>query len=350
MRTTKRAMTYLAAMAVPMVLMLMAASPAQAGESISERVAAALQVCFDGDLEKSQAMVAQLLKQDDLSKEDRIGAYAAMSTIQYSMGAEHLGQARAYLEKIRELGPCRDELPSSFWVKPLREQWYTILKDNDALTCQSTESPQVRTIAIMEFDNYSTGKYQEELGFLAKGLSDAFESDFRALDDLKVVERDKIDFVLKEIMMSQEGMVDEATAVKAGKLLGAQIMVFGSIMQLDGKTARMMVKAVKVETSEILATAEEKGKPDFFAMEEDLVKKLADKLDVAISPAAKTVIDTNGSENLDAATLYSKGLYYVDHYEYAKAYDFFKQAYAMDQTYAAAKRKMDIYRPLALSS
>ncbi len=203
----------------------------------------------------------------------------------------------------------------------------------------------------MDFDNYSTGKYQEKLGFLTKGLSDAFEADFGELHDLKVVERDKIDFVLKEIMMSKEGLVDESTAVRAGKLLGAQIMVFGSVVQTDDKHARMMVKAVKVETSEILATAERKGKPDFFAMEEELVTDLAQKLNLAINPEIEHRIESNGTRNNEPPPdLYAQGLYYVDHYEYAKAYDCFKKAYDLDDTYSDAKKKMDIYRPLALSS
>jgi len=46
-------------------------------------------------------------------------------------------------------------------------------------------------------------------------------------------------------------------------------------------------------------------------------------------------------------SLYAKGLEYMDRYDYKKAYDFFKQAYELDNTFVEAKRKMDIYRPLA---
>jgi len=317
---------------------------------VTDQVAKALNLWRNGELDQSLAITSSLLDRSDLSTEDRISIYSALSTIHFSMGKTHLEEAKAYLEKIRELGPCYSDLPFEFWAKPLREYWYRVLQTNNQLSCGGGEATGVRTVAIMEFDNYSTGKYQEELGFMAKGLSDAFEADFGALNCLKVVERDKIDFVLKEIMMSKEGLVDESTAVRAGKLLGAQIMIFGSVMQIDSKNARMLVKAVKVETSEILATAERKGKPEFFEMEAELVKDLAKKLDIAINPEAEKVMDSNGSASTDAASLYAKGLYYVDHYEYAKAYDYFKQAYALDSAFTEAKNKMDIYRPLATSS
>jgi hypothetical protein len=127
-------------------------------------------------------------------------------------------------------------------------------------------------------------------------------------------------------------------------------MVFGSVMQMDGKNARMIVKAVKVETSEIIATAERTGKPEFFAMEKELVRELAGKLDLKLNTEAEKRLKASNTEDTDAAGLYSRGLYYVDKYEYAKAYDYFKQAYEADAKFADAKKKMDIYRPLAMSS
>ena len=110
---------------------------------------------------------------------------------------------------------------------------------------------------------------------------------------------------------------------------------------------KMLVKAVKVETSEIIATVEKDGKPDYFKMEKELVKDLAAKLNITINKETAEQLDAGGTESLDAATLYSKGLYYMDKYDYKKAYDFFKLAYEKDQSFTEAKRKMDIYRPLA---
>lgn len=340
---------------VATLLALVAALPADSADNASaadpvvRQVAEALVLNAEMKCEEALALLTPMTERKDLTSQDRIGLYSALSTVHYSMGKNHHNQAFAYLDKIRELDPCLVHLPAEFWCKPLCTQWYRTLQATQQLTCPDN-APGLRTVAIMEFDNYSTGTYQEELGFLAKGLSDAFEADFRDLEGLKVVERDKIDFVLKEIMMSKEGLVDESTAVRAGKLLGAQIMVFGSIMQLDGKNARMLVKAVKVETSEIMATAERTGKPDFFTMQKELAKDLARKLDIAINPQTEEILNANGPANNDAGALYARGLDSLDHFDYAKAYEYFKQAYELDGTYSEAKAKMDIYRPLAMSS
>ena len=87
----------------------------------------------------------------------------------------------------------------------------------------------------------------------------------------------------------------------------------------------------------------------YFKMEKELVKELAAKLDMTLTDETNALLDAGGTESFDAATLYSKGLHYMDKYDYKKAYDFFKLAYEKDNTFAEAKRKMDIYRPLATS-
>ncbi len=318
--------------------------------SVADELAKAINNYASLDFDAGLATASSQLKRGDLTPADRAAVYSVLSMIHYAKGQKSHQKAFEYLDKIMDVGPCVTHLPFEYWPKNLRERWYGLLQASNQLTCDVDVDPTIQTIAIMEFDNFSAGKYQEELGYLTKGLSDFFEADFAALDNLRVVERDKIEFILKEIVMAEEGLVDQATAVRAGKLLGAQIMVFGSVMQMDKKNARMIVKAVKVETSEIIATAERTGKPEFFTMERELVIELAAKLDLELSPEDKKELEANSTDDDNAAGLYSRGLYHVDKYEYAKAYDFFKQAYDLDASFADAKQKMDIYRPLAMSS
>jgi len=199
----------------------------------------------------------------------------------------------------------------------------------------------------MEFDNFSIGKYQKELGPIGKGLADGFEHDFRKISTIRVIERNKINFVLKELELQKSGAVDRSTAVRVGKILGAKYMVFGSITQLDDKHTRMVVRVVSVETSEIIASVDKEAKPEYFKMEKELVEELAKKLDITLSDDVKALIKEGGTESLDATTFYSKGLEYMDRYDYKKAYEFFKKAYDLDNSFVEAKRKMEIYQPLA---
>ena len=185
------------------------------------------------------------------------------------------------------------------------------------------------------------------LGALGAGLASFFQYDFGKVSALTVVERDKIDYVIQEQELAASGMVDQATAIKAGKILNAHLMVFGSFTQIDQRQTRVVVRAVSVETSEIIASVSAEGKPDYFKLEKELVEKLCNELNIKLSGDDKKAIDMGGTESLDATQAYAMGLEYEDKYDYENAYAYFKQAYEMDEGFVEAKRKMDIYRPLA---
>lgn len=336
-------------MIVSMFLLTANLVSAQSDATIADKLTEAINMYGNLEFDKGLDIAAGLLKHDDVAKKDSIAIYAVMSMLNYVKGEKYLTKSYSFLEKMAAIGPCTINLPHEIWPQQLRHQWYNVARDKGALSCPDDRDAEIQTVAIMEFDNFSVGKYQEELGFITKGIADFFEADFAKFSDLKVVERDKVNFILGEIEMSESGKVSSSTAIQVGKLLGAQLMIFGSITQIDGKKCKMLVKAVKVETSEIIATVEKEGKPDYFKMEKELVKELAAKLDIMLTDETSALLDASGTESYDAATLYSKGLHYMDKYDYKKAYDFFKLAYEKDNSFIEAKKKMDIYRPLATS-
>ncbi|MCK5125858.1 MAG: hypothetical protein KAR42_06350 [candidate division Zixibacteria bacterium] len=314
---------------------------------VAEELAKAFSFYSELEFDKGIAVATELLASGKLEPKDSIAVYAVMGMLTYGKGEVYSKKSFSYLDKMADIGPCKLQLPYEFWPQQLRDHWFKIAKARNALVCPDDTDNKIQTIAIMAFDNYSVGKYQEELGFLTKGIADFFESDFAKISELKVVERDKIEFLLKELELTKSGAIEAGTAAKVGKMLGAQIMIFGSITQLDGKNTKMLVKAVKVETSEIITSVERDGKPDYFKMEKELVKELAEKLNLTLNKETISLLDESGTESYDAATLYSRGLYHMHRYEYKKAYEYFKEAYDKDNSFDEAKRKMDIYRPLA---
>ena len=322
---------------------------AQEEFDVSERLASAIAHYNELDFDKGITVANDLLNSGKLASRDSIAVYAVLSMLLYGKGEEFVNKSFGYLEQMADIGPCKLQLPYDFWPQELRDHWYKVARARNALVCPEGGDREIRTIAIMEFDNFSVGKYQEELGFITKGLADFFETDFAKISDLKVVERDKIEYLLKELELAKAGAIEASTAVQVGKMLGAQIMVFGSITQLDGKNTKMLVKAIKVETSEIIASVEAEGKPDYFVMEKNLVKDLAKQLNLILNKETEALLDAGGTQSYDAATLYSKGLYFTDRYDYKQAYEHFKKAYEMDSNFVEAKKKMEIYRPLAAS-
>lgn len=330
-----------------LAMMMISVPRASAQDDVAAKLGDAIKFYGELEFEKGIDLVHQVLAQGNLTQRDSAASYATLSMLNYGLGADYLRKSYDYLNKIAGLGPCVIDLPLHLWPQQLRDHWYQILHENNQLVCDDNKDPKIKTVAVMSFDNYSVEKYRQELGYLAKGLADFFEMDFAQFSNLKVVERDKVDFILKELELSKSGMVLTSDAVRVGKLLGAQVMIFGTIMQTDKNEARMMVKAVNVETSEIIAYEEKEGKPDFFKMQKEMVKDLANKLDLIINDQTRSMLEETGTKSYDAASLYSQGLYHMEKYDYAKAYEYFKKAYEQDHNFKQAQEKMEIYRPLA---
>lgn len=106
------------------------------------------------------------------------------------------------------------------------------------------------TVAVMYFNNGALSKH-DEYQPLSKGIADVLITELAANDSIRVVERDQLQKLLEEQDLAASGRVDQATAVKVGKLLGAQHMIFGGfVIDMKGRM-RLDARAVNVETSEI---------------------------------------------------------------------------------------------------
>ena len=74
--------------------------------------------------------------------------------------------------------------------------------------------------------------------------------------NFKVVDRKSLDVIRSEQHFQAGGEVDDDSAVSIGKLLGANIVITGSISGV-GSTRRLRLKALDVKTAEIVAMASE---------------------------------------------------------------------------------------------
>ncbi len=314
--------------------------------TVADLLAEALNQYNDLEFDAGLKIADELLARPGLTSHDSVAVYEVLSIITYAKGEAYLQESLGYLNRISTIGPCMMPMPRDIWPRELRDRWYQFLKEKDQLTCDKPDG-DINTIAIMPFDNFSTGEFQESLGALGKGLADFFAYDFGKISDFTVVERDKIEFIMKEIELQSGGAVDRASAVQVGKILGARYMVFGSITQLDRRNTRMVIRVVSVETSEIIAQADREGSPQYSKMEKELVQEISAALEVDLPDETVDLIEQGGTESFDATSHYAMGLDYMDKYEYKKAYEHFKSAYDLDNNFEEAKRKMEIYRPLA---
>lgn len=117
---------------------------------------------------------------------------------------------------------------------------------NDAYFARLEEGRKPRTVvAVM---NFSGGETLEER--LRIRMADALITSLVQAGRFDVVERERLDLVMSEQNLAQTGRVDPATAARVGKILGAELVVFGLVTgATEQKIDKFSYDLVRVEVS-----------------------------------------------------------------------------------------------------
>jgi TolB-like protein len=107
-------------------------------------------------------------------------------------------------------------------------------------------------IAVMYFDNNSFGKDRADYDGLGKGIADMLITDMAANPNVRVVERERVQALLTEQNLTKSGAVDPQTAIRLGKIIGAQYMITGGFMSDGRGNLVLTARAINVETSAIM--------------------------------------------------------------------------------------------------
>ncbi len=128
------------------------------------------------------------------------------------------------------------------------------------------------TVAILYFDYDGSS---EEMGFLRKGLTQMLVSDLTDVSEIDIVERVRLQDALEELELNRTNKIDQSSANRIGKLLGARYLVMGGYFDIGG-TLRMDARVVEVETGKIVASIGKHSKAaEFMDLEQHLAAELA---------------------------------------------------------------------------
>jgi TolB-like protein len=106
-------------------------------------------------------------------------------------------------------------------------------------------------IAVLYFDNNSWGKDAADYEGVGKGIADMLVTDMASNPNLTVVERERIQSLLVEQNLTKEKTIAPETAIRLGRIIGAQYMVTGGFTH-DGKGSYVLTsRVINVETSQI---------------------------------------------------------------------------------------------------
>ena len=213
----------------------------------------------------------------------------------------------------------RERLQS--YSQTLEEELYM-----DTHEWQNWEKEKI-TIAVLDFENNTSGGQKAELDALRTGLTDMFITELMQIPIFKVIERTRLSQVANELALPDLAGVDADTAQQIGRLVGAQVLYYGSFMSVVGQF-NLNARLVRVETGEIISATSKRMKYD-----PDTILDLVDKVGFDLS---KTANDKQGY--LLADVFYSKGVVAEEEEDdYEKALEYYQKALERDSENQAAR-------------
>jgi TolB-like protein len=189
---------------------------------------------------------------------------------------------------------------------------YTVVKELN----ERTKAENARRVAVIYFDNTSEEK---NLDKLKKGLAGMLISDLSNVNMIDIVERDRIEEILKEQNLQSSEKVDQSSIVNLGKLLGAEIILTGAYFEMFG-SFRIDARFIDVETGEILKSEGVDGQTsNFFKLQKQLTWKVIENLDVNLTDDEKNTIESQNELSYEDSLIYSSALEMIDNNDHENA-------------------------------
>ena len=144
---------------------------------------------------------------------------------------------------------------------------------------------------------------------LGMGTMDSLITALSHVPEFVVVDRATIDQVLKEQAFQQTGLVDPATSMKLGKLLGVQAIISGRV-QVAGDRVRLSASFIEAETGRVRRAEQVTGgMSEVFDLQDQLASRFMADQKVTVSTAQAQQVSTSikSTTNLKAYEAYQQG-------------------------------------------
>lgn len=205
--------------------------------------------------------------------------------------------------------------------------------------------PRPRTMAVFPFTYVGSAPDVRPLG---RALSQMLVTDLSQTDRLTVLERVQVQYLAEELALAEAGRIDPATAVRGGRILGAERVVQG---QLGGTGEELVLDAAVVASGEDPEAAEPLSARDalarFFDLEKQLALDLYEAAGVQLTPAERERVTQRRTENLEAVLAFGLGLEAQDAGRYSEAADHFERAVSLDPGFGPAEEARDASEGMA---
>ncbi|HUF12640.1 MAG TPA: tetratricopeptide repeat protein [Longimicrobiales bacterium] len=199
----------------------------------------------------------------------------------------------------------------------------------------SGQPAEPRSVAVFPFRVVTDDPRFEPLQL---ALADMVTTDLSIPGVLVLLERARIQAVVREMALSLAGYAEPATGARVGRLMRAEHVVQGSVTVLPEERVRLEMAVLDAGRRERTGGAEDEGAlTAIFDAEKRLVFAVFDALGVPLTAAEREAIEENRARNLLAFLAYGEGLMAMERGDYAAAAAAFGQAAQLDPGFQAAE-------------
>lgn len=194
------------------------------------------------------------------------------------------------------------------------------------------------TVAVLYFQNMGS---KRGLDPLQKGLTDMLITDLSKVERLTVIERVQMQKMMEEMGLGMTGLVDEETAPRVGKLLGASTLIKGTYLDMTNYGFRVDAGLIKTKQRTIQTHHIEGKLLELFDLEKDLVFDIIDKMGISLTQAERDAIEVIPTENILAFMAYCRGLDFEDRGMFNEAANQYQEAVKLDPHFNQAQENLD---------
>ena len=188
--------------------------------------------------------------------------------------------------------------------------------------------PKPGTVAVFYFKDVSK---DNSLRHLQKAMATMITTDLSQVKSLHVLERMRMQFLLTEMQLGQTGIVDEKTAPRAGRLLGAENLIVGT---MEPRSLHFNTNVTSTSSKNVVGTIAVGAElEEFYILEKEIVYSLLKVLHVKFTPEEEKKFSQYHTKNLNAVVYFGQGLEALDIGKWKEAKNFFSQASEEDPSF-----------------
>jgi TolB-like protein len=175
------------------------------------------------------------------------------------------------------------------------------------------------------------------LGF---GLADLLTGDLARSRAVQVVDRLRIQSLLRELLITGSGVADTATGPRLGRILGARFLVAGQLAVNQRDEVRLDAVLAVTESGAVQPVVSGDASLDeILDVEKALAFRVFDALGVVLTPAERAAVEQRPTRHLGALLAYGRGVQAESELRFGDAWVQYREAVRLDPSFQAARAR-----------